>query len=424
MNFRQPRAFHLMAKPRGAICNLDCQYCFFLSKERLYPHSDFRMSDALLDEYTRQYIESQDGPEISFTWQGGEPTLMGLDFYKQAVRLQERHKKPGVHITNAFQTNAVLLDDAWCQFFAEHGFLVGVSLDGPRPLHDVYRVDKGGQPTFDRVMRGIEALKKHHVEFNILCTVNAANENYPLDVYRFFRDEVGAQFIQLIPIVERNGNDVTKRSVSAEKYGAFLNAIFDEWVRRDVGRVYVQMFDVALAAWAGFSPGLCVFEATCGRGLAMEHNGDVYSCDHFVEPSHYLGNIVEGSLTDIAGSDRQRQFGLVKRDRLPEQCRACPVRFACHGGCPKDRFITTDDGEPGLNYLCAGYKAFFTHIDESMRFMANELVHERPPTNVMAYTVLKDLELKARFARAGRNDPCPCGSGLKYKRCCARPSTR
>lgn len=417
-------SFHVMTKPRGAICNLDCEYCYFLSKERLYPHSSFRMSETLLEEYIRQYIDAQQVPEITFAWQGGEPTLMGIDFYRQAVAYQQKYRKPGMRITNALQTNGVTLDDEWCAFFKQANFLIGISLDGPRPLHDTYRVDKGGQPTFDRVMRGLRLLQAHQVEFNVLTTVHAANAAYGREVYRFLRDEVGAQYLQFIQIVERDnltgfqeGDHVTGRSVTAEAYGRFLIDIFDEWVRRDVGRVFVQIFDVALAAWVGDSPGLCIFEETCGHALAMEHNGDVYSCDHFVEPKHLVGNIIDIPLSEIVVSDQQQQFGLAKRDTLPAYCRACDVRFICNGGCPKDRFISTPDGEPGLNYLCAGYKAFFTHIAEPMRFMANELAHRRPPARVMLYMTHQDAALQAAFAKAGRNDLCPCGSGLKFKRC-------
>lgn len=417
-------AFHVMTKPRGAICNLDCKYCYFLSKERLYPDSKFRMSDDLLDTYTRQYIEAHNTPEVTFAWQGGEPTLMGLPFYERAVALQEQYRKPGTRITNTLQTNGVTLDDDWCGFFARHGFLVGVSLDGPRALHDAYRVDKGGAPTFDRVVAGIRLLQKHGVAFNILTTVHAANAAYPLDVYHCLRDEIGAEYLQFIPIVERanetgfqEGSTVTERSVKAEQYGEFLTTIFDEWSRRDIGRVFVQIFDVALAAWYGDRPGLCIFEETCGSALAMEHNGDVYSCDHYVEPKHFVGNIVDVPLSEIVVSDQQRQFGQAKKDTLPRYCRNCPVRFVCNGGCPKDRFIDTPDGEPGLNYLCAGYRRFFTHVDAPMRFMANELNQRRAPANLMQHLRQQDAALEAAFARASRNDPCPCGSGLKFKRC-------
>jgi uncharacterized protein len=430
-----PPAFHIMLKPRGAICNLDCAYCYFLSKELMYPGSRFRMADELLEAYTRQYIEAQRVPEVTFAWQGGEPLLMGLDFFRLAVALQEKYRRPGMRVHNALQTNGTLLTGEWCAFFREHGFLVGLSLDGPRALHDAYRLDKGGQPTFDRVMAGLALLKRERVEFNILTTVHAANAGHPLEVYRFLRDEAGTQFIQFIPIVERipddaaggpaglyiqAGHRATQRSVTARGFGEFLIAIFDEWARRDIGRVYVQLFDVALAAWAGQRPGLCIFDETCGTALAMEHNGDLFSCDHFVEPAHQLGNIVDIPLIELVGSEQQRRFGQAKRDTLPRYCRECPVRFACNGGCPKERFILAPDGEPGLNYLCAGFKAFFTHVDEPMRFMAGELRANRAPANLMRRLRERDAELEGQFARAGRNDPCPCGSGRKFKHCHGR----
>lgn len=422
-----PAAFHVMLKPRGAICNLDCKYCYFLAKEMMYPGSRFRMADDLLETYTKQYIDAQRVPEVTFAWQGGEPTLMGLDFFKRAVELQQQYRKPGMRIHNAFQTNGVLLDDDWCRFFHQHNFLIGLSVDGPKPIHDAYRVDKGGRPTFDRVMAGLALLKKHKVEFNILTTVHAANADHGVEVYRCLRDEVGTQFMQFIPIVERDnetgyqeGDEVTDRSLTAEQYGHFLITIFDEWVRRDVGRVFVQIFDVALAAWAGERPGLCIFEETCGLALAMEHNGDLFACDHFVEPNYRLGNIQEIPLLDMVASAEQRQFGLDKRDKLPQYCRECEVRFVCNGGCPKDRFINTPTGEPGLNYLCGGLRAFFNHIDRPMRFMASELHAERPPANIMHVLAQEERALHQRFATAGRNDPCPCGSGRKFKACHGR----
>ncbi len=424
---QQPTAFHLMTKPRGAICNLDCKYCYFLSKEALYPGSKFRMSDNLLEEYIRQYIEAQPVNDINFAWQGGEPTLMGLEFFRQAVRYQQKHKRPGMRITNALQTNAVTLDDDWCEFFAENGFLLGVSLDGPRDMHDHYRVDKGGNPTFDKVMRGIRLLQKHEAEYNILTTVHAANAGQGAQVYRFLRDEVGTAFMQFIPIVERDndtgyqeGDRVTERSITAEGYGQFLIDMYEEWVRRDVGRVFVQIFDIALAAWTGAPPGLCIFDETCGLAMAMEHNGDVYSCDHYVEPDYKLGNIMDVPLSDIVVMDQQVQFGQHKRDSLPQYCLDCEVKFVCNGGCPKNRFIDTPEGEPGLNYLCAGYRAFFNHVRPTMQYMAGELAGRRPPANVMLELARQDAELVRRFARAGRNDPCPCGSGLKFKRCHGR----
>ena len=416
-----------MTKPGGAICNLDCTYCYFLSKEMLYPGSRFTMAYDLLETYVKQYIEAQQVPEVTLAWQGGEPTRLGVAFYRYALELQQKYRRPGMRILNTLQTNGTLLDDAWCAFFREHGFLIGLSIDGPKELHDAYRVDKGGKGSFERVMKGLELLKKHEVEFNILTTVHAANAKYPLKVYRFLRDEVGAQFLQFIPIVERDndsgfqeGNDVTKRSVTGEQYGRFMNDIFDEWVRHDVGSVYVQLFDVSLAAWLGEPPGLCIFEKTCGKALAMEHNGDVYACDHYVEPDYLLGNLLELPLLEMVSSEKQRSFGQAKQDTLPNYCRTCEVKFVCNGGCPKDRVLTTPDGEPGLNYLCEGYKTFFTHINPYMKFMANELRQQRPPANIMHVLKREDQKLRERISSLGRNEVCPCGSGRKVKHCHGR----
>jgi uncharacterized protein len=417
----KPQPFHLLVKPTGAVCNLACEYCFFLSKENLYPGSPFRMTDEMLEEYIRQYLEAQSVPEATIAWQGGEPTLMGLDFFRRSVELVQKHKKPEMSIQYTMQTNATLLDDEWCEFFREHNFLIGISIDGPAELHNAYRVDRGGKPTFDRVMHGLNLLKKHEVDFNVLCTAHAANADNPLEIYRFFRDELEAEFIQLIAIVERDnesgfqeGSEVTERSVKPEQWGNFLIGVFDEWVRRDVGRVYVQLFDVALGNWVGAPPSLCVFSPTCGTALALEHNGDLYSCDHFVEPKYLLGNIGETPMTQLVASEQQERFGRDKLDTLPRYCRECEVRFACHGGCPKNRFVETPDGEPGLNYLCAGYKAFFHHIDQPMRLMADLLRRNRAPAEIMQ--ILEAREREA-FAHAGRNDPCPCGSGKKFKHC-------
>lgn len=424
-----PAAFHVMLKPTGAICNLDCEYCFFLSKEMLYPGSRFRMADELLEEYTKQYIAAQRAPEVTFAWQGGEPTLMGLDFFKRAIALQQKYARPGQRIANSLQTNGTKLDDAWGAFLAAHKFLVGISIDGPRELHDAYRLDKGGRGSFDRVMQGLDVLKRHGVEFNILCTVHAANGDHGREVYRFFRDELGASFIQFIPIIERvntqdfggvtnqEGNQVTERSVGGRQYGQFLCDVFDEWVRRDVGRVFVQIFDVALGAWLGHEPALCIFRQTCGDALALEHNGDLYACDHFVEPQHKLGNITEIPLLDMAGSVQQRAFGQHKLDSLPQYCRDCDVRFVCNGGCPKNRFIATPAGEAGLNYLCEGYKLFFHHINQPMRVMAHELRQGHAATRIMAVMQQADQDLATLFGAAKRNDPCPCGSGRKFKQC-------
>ncbi|MGB6422217.1 MAG: anaerobic sulfatase maturase [Anaerolineales bacterium] len=385
-----PPSFHLLAKPTGAVCNLNCTYCFFLTKEKLYPGSRFRMTDELLEEYIRQYIDAQQIPEVTIAWQGGEPTLMGVDFFKKTIEYQQIYKKPHMTFQNTMQTNGVLLDDEWCQFFKENNFLIGISIDGPKELHDAYRVDKGGKGSFDRVMRGLHYLQKHNVDFNILTTVHAANGDYPLEVYRFFRDEIGAKFFQFIPIVEREnetgyqeGNTVTDRTVKAKQYGNFLNAIFDEWVYHDVGDVFVQIHDVSLGAWLGRPPSLCIFSPTCGNSMAMEHNGDMYSCDHFVEPRYFLGNIREEPMINLVGSEKQRKFGQEKQDSLPNYCLECAVCFACNGGCPKNRFIETPDGEHGLNYLCEGYKTFFNHIDRPMRIMAALLRQNREAGDIM-----------------------------------------
>jgi uncharacterized protein len=385
-----PLAFHIMLKPRGAICNLGCQYCYFLSKEKLYPDSDFRMPDDLLEDFTRQYIQAQQVPEVTFAWQGGEPTLMGLPFFEQAVRYQHQYARPGQKIINAIQTNGTTLTEDWCRFFKQHDFLVGLSLDGPQELHDAYRRDKGGNPTFERVMAGLALLKQHRVATNALTTVHAANGDHPLAVYRFLRDEARLDYIQFIPIVERDnqtgyqqGSRLTQRSVEAKQYGRFLTAVFDEWVRRDVGQVFVQHFDVALGAWLSQPGALCVFAPTCGTALAMEHNGDLYACDHFVEPDYLLGNIRKRDLVELVASSKQVQFGRDKMAKLPKYCLECEVRFACHGGCPKNRTIRSPQGEPGLNYLCQSYKDFFQHIDEPMRIMAFLLRQQRSPAEIM-----------------------------------------
>jgi len=431
-----PRQFHLLAKPTGAVCNLDCTYCFFLSKELLYPGSRFRMADDLLEAYLRQLIEAQAGaPEVVVAWQGGEPTMMGLEFFRRSVELAGRYRQSGQQITYTIQTNGTLLDDGWAAFFKQHGFLVGLSIDGPRELHDAYRVDKGGKGSFDRVMRGLAALQRHGVDWNALTTVHAANQDRGREVYAFLKDQCGARFMQFIPIIERateqtlpianagwgqrvrgrplytqQGNLVTGRSVSPGGYGRFLIDIFEDWVRADIGEVYVQMFDVALANWYRQPPGLCVHSETCGLALALEHTGDLYSCDHYVEPAYRLGNIGQTHLLDLVASPRQAEFGRAKRDTLPGYCLDCDVRFACHGGCPKDRFTATPDGEPGLHYLCPSYKAFFGHIRPAMDTMCHLLQAGQAPSDLVHRYAAAD-------SRRGRNDPCPCGSGRKWKRC-------
>jgi len=391
-----------MAKPTGPICNLDCKYCFYLEKEGLYPGKhNWSMSSEVLESYIRQYIEAQTAPAIAFAWQGGEPMLLGVEYFRRVVELEQKYAN-GKQISNAFQTNGVLLNDSWAEFFAENHFLVGLSIDGPRELHDCYRVNKGGTGTFDSVVAGIGYLKKHGVEFNTLTVVNRTNSYHPLEVYRFLR-EMGSGYMQFIPVAERiasspgpdglhlispnwrSAADVSDWSVEPLQFGKFLCAIFDEWVRNDVGRYFVQVFDVALESWYGMPQQLCVFRETCGTALAVEHNGDLYSCDHFVYPENKLGNIMETPLESLVGSSKQRRFGAEKRDSLPRYCVECDVRFACNGECPKHRFLQTPDGEPGLNYLCAGYKMFFHHVAPYMEFMAGELRSGRAPANVMRW---------------------------------------
>ena len=439
----QRMAFHVMAKPIGPICNLDCKYCFYLEKEALYPDkSNWRMPDRVLEAYVRQYIEAQDVPEVTFAWQGGEPTLMGLDFFRRVVELQKKYAA-GKTIANALQTNGTLLDDDWCTFFRDENFLVGLSIDGPCELHDYYRVDKSGRPTFDAVSRGMNLLKRHAVPFNTLCVVNRRNQSHPLEVYDFLKRH-GSGYIQFIPLVERAGggetfghaphrevfaappspdghdrpSPVTPWSVEPLAYGKFLSAIFDQWVRHDVGSVFVQIFDIMLGVWTGMEAALCVFRQRCGRAMALEHNGDLYSCDHYVYPQYKLGNIRDTHVATLLTSPQQTKFGNDKLDTLPNYCRQCDVRFACNGECPKHRFMMTPDGEAGLNYLCAGYKHFFTHIAPYMQTMAELLSQHRPPAEIMK--MLRGPVPEASSYAPQRNDPCPCGSGKKFKKCCGR----
>jgi len=402
--------YHLLAKPAGAACNLSCKYCFFLSKENLYKeHESPLMSEATLEAYIAQLMESSPGPQVEVAWQGGEPMLRGLAFYERAVALAEKYRKPHHRrILHTMQTNGTLIDNEWAAFFKRHSYLVGLSIDGPRELHDAYRIDKKNRGSFDDVIRGWSCLRAHGVDVNVLCTIHAANADHPLEVYRFFRDELGARYIQFIPIVERathrtlpianqgwgglrgkdrplykqEGNFVTERTVKATQFGNFLISIFDEWVQRDVGTVYVITFDVALGSWMG-QHNACIVAPTCGHALAMEHNGDVYSCDHYVEPEYLLGNVKDAPLSALVASEKQVRFGRSKHETLPKYCKECPVLFACYGECPRNRFIKTPDGEEGLNYLCAGYKAFFTHIGPAMRTMAGLLRRGRFADEIM-----------------------------------------
>lgn len=398
-------SFHVMAKPIGPICNIGCKYCFYLEKEKLFPpNENFKMADNILESYIKQYIESQNTQTITFTWQGGEPTLLGVNYFRKIVELQQTFSA-GKTISNCIQTNGTLLTDEFCVFLKENNFLVGLSIDGPPKLHNAYRVTKKGQPTYDKVINGLNLLKKHQIEFNTITVVNRVNSKRPIEVYEFLK-KIGSTFIQFIPLVERLPNEeakvlgfdlavppkvdedtrlpVTDWSVEPKQYGEFLSTIFDEWVKKDVGKVFVQLFDVALGNWSGLQPNsLCVFSENCGNAVALEHDGTVYSCDHYVYPHYRLGNISTDSLGDMISSEKQISFGCDKSKTLPLYCRNCEVKFACHGECPKHRFIRTPDGEGGLNYLCSGYKKFFNHIKPRMNIMTELLRHGKLPSEIM-----------------------------------------
>ena len=392
------KPLYVMLKPVGALCNLACDYCYYLEKSKLYTQNPRHvMSDELLVRFIREYIESQTTPQIMFTWHGGETLMRPLSFYKRAVELQKQYGR-GRQIDNSIQTNGTLLTDEWCDFFRDNNFLVGISIDGPQDFHDEYRKNKMGAPSYHKVMQGISLLKKHGVQYNCMAVVNDYNADYPLEFYRFFK-EIGCEFLQFTPIVERIKNDnssptslasakdkeaeLAPFSVSPEQWGNFLCTIFDEWVREDVGKVFVQIFDSTLANWVGEQPGVCTMAKTCGHAGVMEFNGDVYSCDHFVFPEYKLGNIYNEPLASMMYSDKQLKFGADKFNKLPTQCKECDVLFACNGECPKNRFSYDKNGEYGLNYLCEGYYKFFKHVEPYMDFMKKELLAKRPPANVM-----------------------------------------
>ena len=408
-----PHAFQIMAKPIGPQCNLNCDYCFYLEKEALFPDkTTFRMTDVVLERFVRQYIESQTGSEVIFTWQGGEPTLLGIEFFKRAIDLQEKHCRPGTLISNALQTNGTLLNEKWGSFLKENNFLVGLSLDGPPEFHDRFRRDRSGKPSSTQVLHGLDILKQFGVAFNLLCSVNSENAKQPLEIYHYLK-QAGEGFIQFIPIVEPlRGGGVSKRSVSGPQFGRFLCEIFDDWLQTDVGKIFVQHFDLALEAWMDRSSSLCVFAPTCGRAMIIEHNGDLYACDHYVFPEYRLGNIMDIQMADLAVSPFQLKFGNEKRQTLSQMCLECEVRFACNGGCPKNRIGKTIHEEP-LNLLCSGYKRFFTHIQKPMAAMAEALRTGRSPAHAA-----QAFKQKPQTVKVGRNAPCPCGSGRKYKYCC------
>lgn len=392
------KPLYVMLKPAGAHCNLACKYCYYLEKNKLYPTAQRHlMSDEMLEQFTREYIEAQTMNQVLFTWHGGEPLLRSIDFYRKALSLQQKYAG-GRRIDNVIQTNGTLLTDEWCEFFAQNHWLVGISIDGPQPDHDHYRLTAAGKPSWKKVMQGIKLLKKHGVEWNAMAVVNAYNANHPLEFYRFFKEN-GCQFLQFTPIVERltrhedgrtlasladkNEISLSEASVAPEQWGYFLCAIFDEWVRKDVGKIFVEIFDCTLANWMGISPGICAYSKKCGHAGVMEHNGDVYSCDHFVFPEYKLGNIRDHSLIDMLYGEQQQEFSRLKHSSLPRQCKECDMEFACHGECPKNRFMKDKYGDSGLNYLCPGYYHYYQHVAPYMDYMKQELMSQRPPSNIM-----------------------------------------
>lgn len=411
------REFQVFAKPIGSICNLACHYCYYLNKEHLYPRGEsFRMPDEILEEYIVQHIDASPDPEIRFSWHGGEPTVLGLDYFRKIVALQRKHQPSNRRIANGIQTNGTLLDEDWCRFLAAKGFAVGLSLDGPQEMHDQYRVTKDKKPTHEQTMRGYKLLQQHRVCTDILCVVNARNVKFPVQVYRFFK-QINAQYISFLPLVEPQTDaegGVSHITAPAEDWGVFLCTIFDEWRDQDIGRIKVQIFEEAARTAFNQDHSLCIFRPTCGDIPVIEHNGDFYSCDHFVDAEHCLGNIKETPLVELLESPAQRAFGKAKLENLPRYCQECDVRAMCNRECPKNRFLQTPDGEAGLNYLCAGYKRFFTHCQPFVSEVAAQwhrqnLDRQMPP----------DRDANARTSlKSGRNDPCPCGSGLKYKKCC------
>lgn len=392
------KPLYVMLKPAGAHCNLACKYCYYQEKNKLYPTAQRHlMSDEMLEQFTREYIEAQTMNQVLFTWHGGEPLLRSIDFYRKALSLQQKYAG-GRRIDNVIQTNGTLLTDEWCEFFAQNHWLVGISIDGPQPDHDHYRLTAAGKPSWKKVMQGIKLLKKHGVEWNAMAVVNAYNANHPLEFYRFFKEN-GCQFLQFTPIVERltrheDGRtlasladkdeiSLSEASVTPEQWGYFLSAIFDEWVRKDVGKIFVEIFDCTLANWMGISPGICAYSKECGHAGVMEHNGDVYSCDHFVFPEYKLGNIRDHSLIDMLYGEQQQEFSRLKHSSLPRQCKECDMEFACHGECPKNRFMKDKYGDSGLNYLCPGYYHYYQHVAPYMDYMKQELMSQRPPSNIM-----------------------------------------
>lgn len=408
------RSYQIFTKPIGGICNLGCDYCYYLKTEGLFPDErTFRMPEDILEEYIIQHIETSPDPVIGFSWHGGEPTLLGLEYFQNIVRLQRKHRPSHCRIINGIQTNGTLLSEEWCRFFAAEGFAVGISLDGPKELHNSHRLTKKGQPSHQQAMRGYDLLRKHRIPGDVLCVVHAQNVDSPAEVYQFFK-QIEAPYISFLPLVEHVDGAVTPCTVPSQAFGSFLCAVFDEWISRDIGQVKIQIFEEAARTALGEEHALCIFKKKCGDVPVIEHNGDLFSCDHFVDREHYIGNIRRTPLIDLIQNPKQEAFGRAKRDTLPRYCLGCEVLPLCNGGCPKDRILRTPDGEPGLNYLCAGYRRFFNYC----RPFLEELYALANLETSAAQTVLEPVIHRQAKPGPGRNDPCPCGSGRKYKKCC------
>ncbi|TAN22419.1 MAG: anaerobic sulfatase maturase [Actinomycetota bacterium] len=411
--------FVVMAKPIGPICNLNCDYCYYLQKKSLFPSDErFRMRPEVLEAYVRSFIAESPGPVVHFVWHGGEPTLAGIGFFRKVLEFQEKYTPEGWKCLNNLQTNGTRLDAAWCDFLAKNNFTVGLSLDGPENLHDAYRIERNGGGSHRKVMEGLRQLRAHGIEPDILCTLNARNSQFPREVYRFFLDQK-VRWLQFLPVVGRLGDgSVAPWSVQPQAMGSFLSTVFDEWIRHDLGKIGIQNFLECLLVIGGKPANICIMSETCGRVLAVEHDGGTYSCDHYVNPDNFLGNLTTDSLADLIESPKQKSFGEAKKDSLPGYCKECPVLFLCNGGCPKDRFIQTPGGQGGLNYLCEGYREYYGHLQPQLERVLGFYKKGMSPQSIMAEIERSELGERQRWKTASRNDPCPCGSGKKYKHCC------
>jgi uncharacterized protein len=418
------RPFHVIAKPAGPSCNLACTYCFYLSKKAIFPaDSSFRMSDEVLERFTRQYIAAQPAgtPSVDFSWQGGEPALMGVDFFQRALGYQRKHARPGMQIANSLQTNGTLLNREWGEFLREHDFLVGISIDGPEEVHDRFRKKSGGDGSFPAVMEGLEVLRRHGVSFNTLTCVHAGNSTRPEEVYGFLK-EIGSTFLQFIPVLEKNEKGgISSRSVAPDGYGRFLTAVFDKWLEdRDVGEIFVRDFEATLGLVMGLASPVCTYTPACGRSVVVEHDGDAFSCDHYVDDENRIGNVLTDTMAEMLASPKQSRFGAQKRGSLPGSCTRCAYLHLCGGGCPKDRVVREEEERP-VNYLCEGYKRFFRHSVPVFEKMAACLRAGLPAGDYGKFIEHSRQTLHHRRQGAksvGRNAPCPCGSGKKFKKCC------